>query len=129
MLNPGVYYIGDPGCALYNDDLRMVFSRVLDKSLVSNYEFVVASGRYQEIESENFFYWITPMPNRKGTLYGDSNSSFGFDWHCFGVIPWEWVEFNESFIEHKFEFTEPFECSFDDEIVKVGHLQFTFKPK
>lgn len=129
MLNPGVYYIGDPGCALRNDDLRMVFSRVLDKSLTSNYELVVASNRYHEIKSKNFFYWITPMPNRKGTLYNDSGHAFGFDWNCFGVIPWEWIEFSESFMDNKFEFTEPFECSFDNETLKVGSLQFTFNPK
>ena len=30
---------------------------------------------------------------------------------------------------NKIEFTEPFECSFTEDSITIGHLHFTFSPK
>jgi len=121
---PGTYYIGDPGYVLSSDDLRMLFSELLRGGLRSGPRILIGKD-----QSANVLYWCAAMPHLEGTLYDQNNKGWGFDWGCFGVVPWEWIENQPSYETHKVEFTEPFQCSFTENSITIGHLHFTFNPK
>ena len=74
-------------------------------------------------------YWIAKLMNKQGTLYDADNKGRGFDWGCFGALPWKWVTCSGSYEGNKIEFTEPFECSATEDSITIGHLHFTFNPK
>jgi hypothetical protein len=35
------------------------------------------------------FYWMAVTPHLAGTFYDQDNTGWGFDWGCFGLVPWE----------------------------------------
>jgi hypothetical protein len=126
---PGTYYVGDPGFVLPNEDLRMLFSQVMHGKLEPGPRELVNSRRVvgEEVVCEP--YWLAATPHRAGTLYDQDGKGWGFDWGCFGVVPWEWISCSGSYTPNKIEFPEPFACSFTEESITIGHLQFTFNPK
>lgn len=125
----GEYYVGDPGCVLPNDDLRGLFSEVMHGGITSGQKPLISSVRYDNGRFVNDPYWVAVLPNKRGTLYGPNEKGFGFDWGCFSVIPWKWIENKGSFLMNKFEFNDSFECSFNDVEITIGNLHFTFNPK
>jgi len=117
---PGAYYIGDPGFVLPNDDLRMLFSQLMQGILRSgSREFVASRG----------VYWFGVTPSKAGTFFDNDNKGWSFDWGCFGVVPWERIECRGSYEANKIEFTEPFECLSTRDSITIGHLHFTLNPK
>jgi hypothetical protein len=64
---PGIYYVGDPGFVLPNDDLRMLFAWNRDGTLSAGYKIVEESRKRSNDEVD--IYWITPTPHKQGTLY------------------------------------------------------------
>lgn len=125
----GIYYIGDPGVVLPPDDLRMLASSLIKNVLTPGVHRIVTEDKVKDNKRLCNFYWYATTPSRDGTLYDQDGNGWGFDWGCFGVVPWDWVEFPESYETHKVEFTEQFECSATDDGIKIGHLHFTFEPK
>lgn len=124
---PGNYYVGDLGFVLPNDDLRILFTQVMNKELKSGLRRFITPRQYEN-EASNI-YWLVSMPSRNGTVYDQDNNGWGFDWGCFGILPWDWSESQGSYASHKINFTEPFTCSFTDDSITIGHLHFTFNPK
>lgn len=127
-LKAGTYYIGDLGFVLPNDDLRMLFAWRSDGVLQTGYKIVEESVK-KSIDGTFDTYWLAALPNKHGTLYGADNNGWGVDWGCFGALPWKWVTCTGSYESNKIEFTEPFECSFTEDSITIGHLHFTFNPK
>ena len=128
--DPGVYYVGAPGFVLPNDDLRMLFTQCMDKTVRSGPRELFTSCRRENNEKLVFdFYWLALLPFKQGTIYSQNGQAWGFDWYCFGVIPWRWIENKSSYEEQKIDFTEPFICSFTEDSITIGHLHFTFNPK
>lgn len=127
-LKPGLYYVGDLGFVLPNDDLRHLFCWNRDNALTTGYKIVEESAK---IASDGSFdiYWIAKMPCRQGTIYDQDNQGWGIDWGCFGALPWKWVTCTGSYESNKIEFADPFECLATDDGITIGHLQFTFNPK
>jgi hypothetical protein len=128
MLKSGTYYVGDLGFVLPNEDLRLLLAWVKDDALQSGYKILEASTKDSSRLNPDF-YWITSLPNRHGTVYDHNNKGFGFDWGCFGALPWEWITCTGSYENNKIEFTEPFECLATEDSITIGHLHFTFNPK
>lgn len=129
IFQSGIYYIGDPGAVLPNDDLRMLASSLILNVLTTGTNRIISADKTKDNKIPCNFYWYAKTPNRCGTLYDQEGNGWGFDWGCFGVVPWEWVENQSSYEAHKLEFTEPFECSCTDNSITIGHLHFTFEPK
>lgn len=129
VFNPGTYYVGDPGFVLPNDDLRMLFSQAMHGNLTSGLKELVVSRKFENGKFFSDYYWIATTPNKQGTLYDQDGTGWGFDWGCFGVVPWKWIDVQSSYESNKIEFIEAFECFSNDEQITVGHLQFTFNPK
>jgi len=128
MFQPGTYYVGDLGLVLPNDDLRLLFAWTRDGVLKTGYKVIEEAAKKHEWSPLDI-YWVTPLPSTHGTLYGSQNEGLGFDWGCFGVLPWEWVTCSGSHENNKIEFTEPFTCSVTEDTITIGHLHFTFNPK
>lgn len=126
---PGIYYVGDPGFVLPNDDLRMLFAKSIHGDLKSGPLELVVSRRWEDDRIICDRYWFAKTPHKAGTLYDQENKGWGFDWGCFGVVPWKWIENQGSYVPNKIEFIEPFECSSTDDNITIGHLHFTFNPK
>ena len=126
---PDTYYIGDPGCVLSNDDLRGLFTEFMHGGIKSGVKPVIASLRYDKNEFISDYYWIATLPNKRGTLYDQNGKGYGFDWGCFGVIPWKWIEPKGSFLMNKFEFDNSFECLNNDSEIIIGNIIFTFNLK
>ena len=120
---PGTYYVGDPGFVLRNDDLRNLFYETANGILKFGPRILLNT------RPNDKYYWIAKTPHRQGTLYDQQNNGWGFDWGCFGVVPWKWIDCQGSYESNKIEFTEPFECSFTEDGITIGHLHFTFNPK
>lgn len=123
---PGVYYVGDPAHVLPNDDLRMLFSQSIYNILTSGAKELVVSRRYENGVIVSDPYWIVVTPTKQGTLCDQDNKGWGFDFGCFGVVPWKWVVTDSSYLNNKIEFFETFDCSFTDDSITVGHLHFKF---
>jgi len=123
---PGIYYVGDPGFVLPSDDLRMIFAEIMQGSFKAGRRIVIESI---QPDWSGDFYWAAKTPNRNGTLYDQNNKGWGFDWGCFGVVPWKWATFKGTYNENKIEFNESFECSLTDDGIAIGHFNFTFNPK
>lgn len=123
---PGTYYVGDPGFVLPNDDLRMLFAQSMHGGLKSGSRELVTSRRFEDGQMVCDPYWLAATPYKAGTIYDQDNKGWGFDWGCFGVVPWKWIDNQGSYQPHKIEFTEPFECSATDDSITIGHFQFTF---
>ena len=126
---PGAYYVGDPGFVLPNDDLRMLFAQSMHGGLKSGPRELVTSRRFEDGQMVCDPYWLAATPHKQGTIYDQDNNGWGFDWGCFGVVPWEWIDCQGSYESNKIEFTEPFECSVTEDSITIGHLHFTFSPK
>jgi hypothetical protein len=126
---PDTYYVGDPGFVLPNDDLRTLFARSIYGNLKPGPQALLASRRQDGDQVLCDFYWFAVTPHKAGTLYDHNNVGWGFDWGCFGVVPWKWLDCEGSYESNKIEFTEPFECSFTEDSITIGHLHFTFSPK
>lgn len=120
---PGTYYVGDPGFVLANDDLRGLFAESMRGLLKPGFRIILATSHNPE------YYWVALTPDRQGTIYDENNNGWGFDWGCFGIVPWKWIESKSSYESNKIDFTEPFECSFTEDSITIGHLHFTFNPK
>jgi hypothetical protein len=129
IFQPGSYYVGDPGFVLPNDDLRMLFSQSMHNGLSSGIRELVVSRRWENDRPLIDLYWIAVTPQKTGTLYDQDGQGWGFDWGCFGVIPWKWIDLQGSHLNHKIEFAEPFQCVSTDDDITIGHLHFTFNPK
>jgi hypothetical protein len=125
---PGTYFVGDLGFVLPNDDLRELFIDLRGERLTSGFKQITSSSK-EEFYGLPKFYWSVAMPYQQGTLYDQNGNGFGFDWGCFGVLPWEWVDGKSSYHSNKIEFVEPFECSFAEDSITIGHLHFTFNPQ
>jgi hypothetical protein len=126
---PGTYYVGDPGFVLPNEDLRMLFAQAMQGGLKSGPRELVASRRFEEGGMVSASYWFAATPHKAGTLYDQDGRDWGFDWGCFGVVPWEWVVTQGSYARNKIEFPEPFVCSFTEGSITIGHLHFTLNLK
>ena len=126
---PGAYYVGDPGFVLPNDDLRMLFSMSMHGGLKSGPRELVTSRRFEDGQMVFDPYWLAATPHKQGTIYDQDNKGWGVDWGCFGALPWKWVTCTGSYVTNKIEFTQPFECSFTEDSITIGHLHFTFSPK
>jgi hypothetical protein len=126
IFQPGTYYVGDPGFVLPNDDLRMLFAQSMHGGIKSGAKGLIISLHKEHKES---FYWLAATPCKQGTIYDQGNKGWGFDWGCFGVVPWKWLDCQGSYESNKIEFTEPFKCSFTEDSITIGHLHFTFSPK
>lgn len=126
-LKPGLYYVGDLGFVLPNDDLRTLFTHNINNSLQVGYKIVEESEKTTNDDVD--FYWVTPTPYKKGTLYDVYGNGWGIDWGCFGVLPWKWVTCSGSYESNKIEFTEPFKCLATDDSITIGHLHFIFNLK
>jgi hypothetical protein len=129
IFQPGIYYVGDPGFVLPNDDLRMLFAQSMHGGLKSGPRELVTSRRWEGDQMVVDPYWLAATPHKAGTIYDQDNKGWGFDWGCFGVVPWKWIDCQGSYVTNKIEFTEPFECSFTEDSITIGHLHFTFSPK
>ena len=129
IFQAGTYYVGDPGFILPNDDLRMLFAQIMHGGLQPGPRELVTSRRWEGDQLICDPYWLAVTPHRSGTIYDQNNTGWGFDWGCFGVVPWEWIECKGSYESNKIESTEPFKCSFTEDIITIGHLHFTFSPK
>ena len=129
IFEPGAYYVGDPGFVLPNDDLRMLFLHIAHNKLKTEDRELVVSRRWENNQWASDRYWYFATPHKAGTLYDKEGNGWGFDWGCFGVVPWKWIDCKGSYEKNKIEFTEPFECSFTEDSVTIGHLHFTFNPK
>lgn len=129
IFQPGTYYVGDPGFVLPNDDLRMLFSWSMDNNLKTGPKTLESSYRIEDGNPKWDMYWIAVTPHKRGSVYDKENKAWGFDWKCFGVVPWEWLNTGGDYFENKIEFTEPFECLANDDSITIGHLQFTFNQK
>ena len=127
-LKAGTYYVGDVGFVLPNDDLRHLFAWSKDSVLSTGYKIVEASAKVSYGEDVDV-YWVASLPCRQGTIYNTNNEGWGFDWGCFGALPWKWVTCSGSYEKNKIEFTEPFTCSFINDKITIGHLTFTLNPK
>jgi hypothetical protein len=128
MLKAGTYYVGDLGFVLPNDDLRLLLAWVKNDALQTGYKILEASMKDPSRLNPEF-YWIIPTPHKQGTLYDSQGGGWGVDWGCFGALPWKWVTCTGSYENNKIEFPEPFECSFTEDSITIGHLHFTFNPK
>jgi len=126
---PGTYYVGDLGFVLPNDDLRMLFSQVMRGSLESGPRELVSSKRLEGGHMVRDPYWYAATPHKSGTLYDQNGRGWGFDWGCFGVVPWKWIDCQGSYVSNKIEFPEPFTCKVTEDEITIGHLQFIFNPK
>lgn len=126
---PDTYYVGDPGFVLPNDDLRMLFAQAMHGGLKSGPREIVTSRRFEDGQMIVDLYWVTSIPCKQGTIYDQDNKGWGFDWGCFGVVPWKCIDCQGSYESNKIEFTEPFECSATEDSITIGHLHFTFNPK
>lgn len=127
---PGIYYVGDPGFVLPNDDLRMLFAEMMQGNFKTGKRMVVESIQIQfngDLICD--YFWAAKTPSRNGTLYDQNNKGWGFDWGCFGVVPWKWTTFKGTYNENKIEFNESFECSLTDDGIAIGHFNFTFNSK
>lgn len=130
MFQPGTYYIGDPGYVLLNDDLRMLFSQIINGSLKPGLKKLVTSAiQLNDDEWGYEYYWCAPTPNKVGTFYDQEGRGWGFDWGCFGVIPWKCIDHQKAYIPNKIEFNEPFDCSFNENNITISYLYFTLNPK
>lgn len=129
MFKPGFYYVGDPGYILHNDDLRMLFSELMHGGIKPGFKELVISRKVSNGVVVCDKYWASPTQHKHGTLFDQKGKGYGFDWGCFGVVPWEWIELPDSYNEHKIEFSKPFECFANDDSITIGHLHFTFNPK
>lgn len=129
ILKPDTYYVGDPGYILPNEDLRTLFSEFMMGGIRTGLRDLIASRKFTSQGLICDFYWTFATPHKSGTLYGEKNKGWGFEWGVFGAVPWKWVENKDSYLDNKFEFFEPFECSFNDKGILIGHLNFTFNPK
>lgn len=130
MFGSGVYYVGDPGFVLPNDDLRGLFSQTVSGILETGFKEVIVSRQHTpngQIISDQ--YWVAKTPAYRGTLYDQNNKGWGFDWGCFGVIAWKWLDIEGCYDSNKIEFTSPFECFATEDGITIGHLHFTFNPK
>lgn len=126
---PGSYYIGDPVFVLFGDDLRMIFSQILHgKELRYGIKPLVSTKRFEGTKIVCEPYWIAKTPNLTGTLYSQDGKGWGFDWGMFGCVPYEFIDGQENFVVNKVDFPEEFECSSTDDVINIGHLQFTFNP-
>jgi hypothetical protein len=74
-------------------------------------------------------YWLAATPIKLAPFTIKTALAGAFDWGCFGVVPWKWMDCQGSYESNKIEFTEPFECSFTEDSITIGHLHFTFSPK
>lgn len=128
-LEPGTYYVGDPGFVFQNDDLRMLFAQSLHGGLRPGVHELIASYRFEDGRIICDPYWIAVTPHKQGTIYDQNGKCWGFDWGCFGVVPWKWIECHGSYETNKIEFAEPFDCSYTEDSITIGHLHFTFNPK
>lgn len=130
IFQPGTYYVGDPGFVLPSDDLRQLFSMHMRKNFKTGFYQVVASRCMIDTKEICDAYWFCVTPNGYGTLYDKDNKGWGYDWGCFGVVPWKWtVNTENSYLDHKINFKEPFTCFSNNEGFSIGHLNFTFNPK
>jgi hypothetical protein len=126
---PGIYYVGDPGFVLPNNALRMLFANSLHHMLKSGVVPILEPHPLENGVLITSFYWMAVTPHLAGTFYDQDNTGWGFDWGCFGLVPWEIVACPASYENQKIQFTEPFECSFTEDSITIGHLHFTFNPK
>lgn len=127
-LNSGTYYVGDPGLVLPNDDLRSLFTELANNMLVFGERELISSRRVEKGSLIFDSYWIAPTPNKVGTIYDQTGKEWGHDWGCFGVVPWQWLNCKGTYDLQKITFNETFECSFDDKVINIGHLSFTYIP-
>lgn len=129
IFKPGIYFIGDPGFVLPVDDLRMLFAKSMDGNLTSGLHDLVSSTRVEDGQIICDRYWIAALPNKAGTLYDQTGRCWSFDWGCFGVIPWTWIDNKGSHTSSEFNFSDSFECLATDESITIGHLHFTLNPQ
>lgn len=127
-LAAGRYFIGDLGCVLPSDELRLIFWDLIRYGKTSH-GFREPINFVQTVHDEvgTNFYWLANLPNLNGTLYGKDGSTWGFDWKIFGCAPVEIIENEKSYAPNIVEFSEPFECSHTEDLITIGHLNFTFK--
>lgn len=124
----GTYFIGDPGMALPYDDLRNLFDEIMRNELKSGKKELVSSYKFEGSDLKGSHYWVVATSHKRGTLYDQNGNGWGFDWGCFGVIPWECIEINGCYDSNKVQFIEPFECSSTEDNITIGHFHFTFNP-
>ena len=115
IFEPGKYYVGDIGYALDHE----YFSEF------PSYDQYV-TGLYTTKSGSK--YWYAKMPHERGTLYDKNDIGWGFDFGCFGCILFKDIITKANYSENKVDFKEPFKVSYQDNIVKIGHLTFSFNP-
>jgi hypothetical protein len=89
---PGIYYVGDPGFVLPNNALRMLFANSLHHMLKSGVVPILEPHPLENGVLITSFYWMAVTPHLAGTFYDQDNTGWGFDWGCFGLVPWEIVD-------------------------------------
>jgi hypothetical protein len=130
IFQPGTYYVGDPGFVLPNEDLRTLFAQTIQGGLRSGPRELEASMRQVGIDQwVSDCYWLAVMPAKQGTIYDQNKNGWGFDWGCFGLVPWKWLSCTGSYDSNKIEFPEPFTCSSTENNIVIGHLHFASDPK
>ena len=129
IFQPDTYYVGDPGFVLPSDDLRMLFAQSMHGELKSGARDLLASRDLNGNGLVCDYYWLAVTPCKRGTLYSQDGGGWGVDWGCFGLIRWKWLDCSGSYESNKIKFTEPFECSFTEDSITIGHLHFTLNPK
>lgn len=112
---PGDYYIGDIGYGLGDSFPK---------------EFLKLNNPYSGLHflKDETKIWFAKLPNREGSLFDNTGNVWGFDFGCFGCIPYDKINTKGDYITNKVNFNEKFEVSYNDDIISIGNFTFSFTP-
>jgi hypothetical protein len=125
VFEPGIYYVGDPGFILPEDDLRMLFSNLIYLNFENGRRDLVTSYPNGKIE----YYWVVKTLSNGGTYFDEKGDGWGFDWGVFGVVPIKYTMRKNSYLSNQIKFDQPFSCYLKNDNIVIGHKFFSLTKK
>lgn len=110
----GEYYVGDPCYAVDDHDRWMKWLE--DADYMSNPRYLLA-----DLDGQPALGIGTAFGD--GTYLGSDGNEYGVDAGLLGVVPVEVAEDNALHAMQRVTFDQPFECSYDEGTINLGHIQ------
>lgn len=125
----GVYYVGDPLFVLESEDIRHLMHEFQDGGIVTGTkELVYSIGKIEGNSLDCDYYWVASLPHKCGTLYDEKGDGWGFDFGCFSVIPFKWLEHKDIYLGNIITFDKEFVCKQLNDVITISHITFKLNP-
>lgn len=125
----GTYFVGDPLYILEPEDIRHLMWESQNGGIVTGTkELVYTIGKIEGNHLACDHYWVASLPHESGTLYDQKGEGWGFDFGCFAIIPFKWLEHKDIYHGNIITFDKNVECKQLNDVITIGHLVFKLTP-